>query len=70
MTRCVQFLAYATKIFATTPCEDRPSDTGRLVAELRMALGEDAFATAWERGQALPQDRAMADALAEVSAVG
>jgi hypothetical protein len=37
----------------------------RTVVAARSALGEDAFAAAWEHGQALPLEQAIAEALAK-----
>jgi hypothetical protein len=36
----------------------------RAVADARAALGDDAFAAAWERGQALSLEQAIAEAIA------
>jgi non-specific serine/threonine protein kinase len=43
---------------------DRP-DYERLIAQLRSTLGDSAFEASWARGQALPLDNAIDEALAE-----
>lgn len=48
---------------ATTVTPQQQSEYNRFLAELRQTLGEDAFASAWARGQAMPLEEAIAHAL-------
>jgi DNA-binding CsgD family transcriptional regulator len=64
--RGTRLLAAAEAVRETTGI-DRPAARGaeqeRTVAALRISLGEDAFARAWEAGQRLPLDESVVDAL-------
>ncbi len=65
--RAVRLFAASASLLATMAAsrvEPIPAKADRLTAELRAALGEEAFAAAWAEGGALSADEAVACALA------
>ena len=70
--RAVRLFAAAAAIQQSMQEDLRPSVDviqERILAEQRQRLGESDFAAAWEEGRALPEERAVAEARAALSAV-
>lgn len=70
--RAVRLFASAAAIQQSMQEDLRPSVDviqERILAEQRQRLGESDFAAAWEEGRALPEERAVAEASAALSAV-
>src|ERR671911_1022995 len=70
--RAVRLFAAAAAIQQSMQEDIRPSVDviqERILAEQRQRLGESDFAAAWEEGRALPEERAVAEARAALSAV-
>jgi predicted ATPase/class 3 adenylate cyclase len=70
--RAVRLLAAATAIQQSMQEDLRPSVDviqERILAELRQRLGESNYLATWEEGRALPEERAVAEARAALSAV-
>jgi hypothetical protein len=70
--RAVRLFAAAATIQQSMQEDLRPSVDviqERILSEQRQRLGESAYLAAWEEGRALPQERAVAEARAALSAV-